>query len=65
MNQDQRLMRGLLTGTVLIGGPFATLSPEAVRADCDILVWGEIELIASELFADLQRGRWQAEYVGG
>jgi radical SAM superfamily enzyme YgiQ (UPF0313 family) len=51
--------------TVIFGGPFATLSPEAVRADCDILVRGEIELIASDLFADLQRGRWQAEYVGG
>ena len=50
---------------VIIGGPFATLTPETVRPCCDILVRGEIELIAPQLFADLHRGRWQAEYVGG
>jgi hypothetical protein len=50
---------------VIIGGPFATLSPEVVRPYCDILARGEIEAIAPQLFADLQAGRWQAEYAGG
>ncbi|MCB0168066.1 MAG: radical SAM protein [Anaerolineae bacterium] len=50
---------------VIIGGPFASLSPEIVRPYCDILVRGEIEAIAPQLFADLQSGQWQTEYVGG
>jgi hypothetical protein len=51
--------------TVLIGGPFATLSPEVVRPYCDILVRGEMEEISERLFADLARDRWQDEYDGG
>ncbi len=51
--------------TIIIGGPYASLAPEAVRPYCDILVRGEIEGIAPQLFDDLRRGRWQAEYVGG
>ena len=31
--------------TVVIGGPFASLSPDVVRPHCDILVRGEIELL--------------------
>lgn len=50
---------------VMIGGSYASLVPEAVRPHCDILVRGEIELIAPQLFADLSRGDWQAEYSGG
>lgn len=50
---------------VLIGGPFASLDPEAARPYCDILVRGEIEEIAPTLFADLLRGEWAREYVGG
>jgi radical SAM superfamily enzyme YgiQ (UPF0313 family) len=50
---------------VLIGGPQATLRPDTVRSHCDILVRGEIEGIADELFADLLAGTWQAEYSGG
>ncbi len=50
---------------VLIGGPFASLSPHRVRAHCDILVRGEIETIADELFADLRAGTWRDEYLGG
>ena len=50
---------------VLIGGPFASLSPDAVRPYCDILIQGEMEEIAPHLFADLARGRWQADYLGG
>ena len=50
--------------TVLIGGPYASLSPESVRPHCDILVRGEIEEIASQIFADLISGDWKDEYVG-
>ena len=50
---------------VLIGGPFASLSPHRMRAHCDILVRGEIETIAGELFADLRAGTWRDEYIGG
>ncbi len=50
--------------TVMIGGPFASLSPEEMRPHCDILVRGELEGIAGDLFDDLRRGDWQEEYVG-
>ncbi|HVX39893.1 MAG TPA: radical SAM protein [Gemmatimonadaceae bacterium] len=50
---------------VVIGGPYASLDPEWVRPHCDILVRGEIEEIADELFADLAAGRAREEYVGG
>jgi radical SAM superfamily enzyme YgiQ (UPF0313 family) len=49
---------------VLIGGPYASLSPEHLRPHCDILVQGEVENIASDLFSDLKCGRWKQEYVG-
>lgn len=51
--------------TVLIGGPYASLSPEVLREECDVLVRGEIEEIAPELFGDLGSGRWKDEYIGG
>lgn len=51
--------------TVLIGGPFASLSPQDMRPHADILVTGEIEEIADGLFADLTAGRWQDHYRGG
>jgi radical SAM superfamily enzyme YgiQ (UPF0313 family) len=50
--------------TVVIGGPYASLSPDAVRPHCDVLVRGEIEDIAPQLFADLRSGSWQTEYIG-
>ena len=50
--------------TVMVGGPYASLSPEDVRPHCDILVRGEIEEIAAKIFSDLRAGRWQDEYVG-
>jgi hypothetical protein len=50
--------------TVLIGGPFASLSPERMRPECDILVRGEIENIAGALFADLRNSTWKREYIG-
>jgi hypothetical protein len=49
---------------VIIGGPYASLSPEHVRSWCDVLVRGEAEDLASELFADLRAGRVREEYVG-
>ena len=51
--------------TVIIGGPYASLSPDLVRGCCDILVLGELEGIATSFFADLDSGEWQAEYKGG
>lgn len=50
--------------TVIIGGPYASLSPEVLRDHCDVLVVGEIEAIRGELFADLESGRFAAEYTG-
>ncbi len=49
---------------VIIGGSFASLSPDVVRPHCDILVRGEIEEIAEGFFADLRSGDWKVEYVG-
>lgn len=50
--------------TVVIGGPFASLSPEVVREHCDVLVKGELENIAEELFSDLRVGDYKEEYEG-
>jgi hypothetical protein len=50
--------------TVVIGGPYASLSPDVVRPHCDVLVRGEIEDIAPQFFADLRSSSWQTEYVG-
>ncbi len=49
---------------VIIGGPYASLSPEAMRPHCDVLVRGEAEEIGAGLFADLRSGRVRDEYVG-
>lgn len=50
---------------VVVGGPFPTLTPEAVRPFCDVLVKGELEEIAGTLFDDLRQGRAKPEYDGG
>ena len=50
--------------TVVIGGPYASLDPDWVRPHCDVLVRGEIEDIASDLFSELAAGQWRDEYVG-
>ncbi len=50
--------------TVILGGPFASLCPEVAAEHCDILVRGEAEEIAGDLFSDLRVGRWQDEYSG-
>lgn len=49
---------------VLIGGPYASLSPAAMRPYCDVLVRGEIEAIHEQIFADLAAGKPRDEYVG-
>jgi len=49
---------------VIIGGPQASLCPESVRSDADILVTGEIENIAGQFFADLSSGSWKPQYFG-
>lgn len=49
---------------VIMGGPFASLTPQVVRPHCDILVRGEIEEIAADLFSDLAADRWKDEYIG-
>ena len=49
---------------VLTGGPYASLNPDDMRPHADVLVRGEMEEIAAELFADLAAGRPKPEYVG-
>ena len=49
---------------VIIGGPYASLSPDTVRPHCDVLIRGETEEIAPKIFADLDEGCWAGEYVG-
>ena len=51
--------------TVVIGGPFATtLCPEAVAPYADVLVCGEIEETAEEIFSDLRSGHPKERYTG-
>ncbi len=50
---------------VVIGGPYASLSPDKMRPHADILVRGEMEEIAGGIFADIEAGTWRAEYEGG
>ncbi|MDE2363226.1 MAG: B12-binding domain-containing radical SAM protein [Hyphomicrobiales bacterium] len=49
---------------VVIGGPYASLSPARLRDHCDVLVCGEAEEIVDELFADLRAGKPKPLYVG-
>lgn len=51
--------------TVVIGGSFASLSPDDMRAHADVLVTGELEQLAPKLFGDLAAGRWTDRYDGG
>lgn len=50
---------------VIIGGPYATLSAYDMRDHCDVLVTGEAEEIAADLFSDLRAGRPKDHYDGG
>jgi hypothetical protein len=49
---------------VIMGGPYASLSPHILRPHCDVLVRGEVEDISAGLFSDLRAGRVRDEYVG-
>ena len=49
---------------VILGGPFVSMNPEFLRPYCDVLVRGELENIARELFSDLNSSTWKDEYVG-
>jgi radical SAM superfamily enzyme YgiQ (UPF0313 family) len=48
---------------VIIGGPFVSLNPDFLRPYCDVLVRGELEDIAQELFSDLNCSTWKDEYI--
>ncbi|MEN8181893.1 MAG: radical SAM protein [Myxococcota bacterium] len=50
--------------TVLMGGSFTSLSPEVVAPHADVLVCGEIEEIADDLFSDLRSGCFKDRYTG-
>jgi radical SAM superfamily enzyme YgiQ (UPF0313 family) len=49
---------------VIFGGPHASLAPEELRDECDVLVKGELEGIAERLFDDLYNNRYEREYFG-
>ncbi|MGE0238808.1 MAG: radical SAM protein [Parvibaculaceae bacterium] len=50
---------------VIVGGPHVSLWPDDLRGLADVLVIGEIEDIAHEVFADIAAGRPKPEYRGG
>ena len=50
---------------VLAGGPHVSLWPDDLRGIADVLVIGEIEEVAAEIFADIEAGAAKAEYRGG
>jgi radical SAM superfamily enzyme YgiQ (UPF0313 family) len=49
---------------VIMGGSFASLSPDHLRPYCDILVRGEAEDVFEELCSDLKNSCWKEEYIG-
>ncbi len=49
---------------VIIGGQIGSIDPKWVRPYCDILVRGELEEIAPQLFSDLRDSCWKEEYRG-
>lgn len=57
---DEFRRRGQL---VAIGGPYASLSPHAVRSHADILFRGEAERTWPEFLEDFLNGHWQSEYT--
>ncbi len=50
--------------TVIIGGSYASLSFDVVRPYSDILIRGEIEEIADEMFQEISSGNYKPEYEG-
>ena len=47
---------------VVIGGPFASLSPSTIRAHADILFIGEAEETWCQFLSDFRCGTWKEEY---
>jgi radical SAM superfamily enzyme YgiQ (UPF0313 family) len=50
---------------VLVGGPHVSLWPEDIKGYADVVVIGEMEEIAEEIFADIEAGSSKPEYRGG
>ena len=48
---------------VVVGGPFASLCPEALRGRADVVFVDEAEYTWPRFLRDYERGCWQAEYV--
>src|SRR5215203_5382989 len=49
---------------VVIGGPYASLDPDAYRPHCDVLFIGEAEDTWPQFMADHAAGSWADTYVG-
>ncbi len=47
---------------VVVGGPFASLCPEELRGQCDVLFVDEAEETWPEFLRDFAAGTWRAEY---
>ncbi len=47
---------------VAIGGPYASLCPDEVRAHCDVLFLDEAEATWPRFLRDFEAGRWKTEY---
>ena len=47
---------------VVLGGPYASLCPEELRGQCDVLFVDEAEETWPRFLADFARGEWRAEY---
>lgn len=50
---------------VVIGGPYASLSPDTVRPHADVLFTGEAEHTWPAFLADWQAGSWRDHYEAG
>jgi radical SAM superfamily enzyme YgiQ (UPF0313 family) len=50
---------------VVIGGPYASLSPSTVRPHADVLVTGEAEQTWPQFLRDYQDGTWKDHYDAG
>ena len=47
---------------VVVGGPFASLCPEALRGRADVVFIDEAEQTWPHFLEDLERGQWKSEY---
>jgi radical SAM superfamily enzyme YgiQ (UPF0313 family) len=56
---DEFRRRGQL---VVIGGPYATLSPTVVRPHADVIFIGEAEITWPQFIEEFRTGKWKEEY---